>query len=380
MGGPTEVAERVGIGVVGCGTISRTYLQNLPRVPGFDVVACGDLDTGRARAAADAAGVPHAGGPEDVIGRPDVDIVVNLTVPAAHAEVGVAALRAGHHVYGEKPLARSRAEADLLADAARRAGRRLGSAPDTFLGAGVQTALRLVRSGAIGRPVSAIACFQDPGPDRWHPAPEFLFAAGAGALLDMGPYYLTALTMLLGPVRRVAAMEREGPGERVVASGPRAGTRFAVEVPTHTSAVLELASGAVATAVFSFDSPRKRHGFLEIGGTEATLRLPDPNRFDGPLRLCPAGTDEWREVPTTGARLGRGLGVAELAEAIAADRQHRANAEVAAHVLDVAAAVTESGTRRRFVDVTSGFAEQQPLDPAWAPGEVGVAPERPPLQ
>ena len=369
----TTGRQPVRVGIVGCGVISRTYLANLTRIPSVDVVACGDLQPERAREAAEFAGVPVWGGPEVVIGESGVDLTVNLTVPAAHAAVSLAALRAGQHVYGEKPIASSRAELAELVAAAAQSGRRVGSAPDTFLGAGIQSAARLIAAGAIGRPLSALLGFQGPGPQRWHPAPEFLFAAGGGPLLDMGPYYLTALVTLLGPVRRVGALTSTATTERVIGAGPRAGTSFPVEVPTHVTALIELASDAVVTSVFSFDSVVSRTGFVEINGTEGALRVPDPNRFDGPLRLRRPDSDEWEEVPTTGTALGRGIGVAEMVEAIAEDRPHRADAGLAGHVLDTLLAMIESGASSGFVPVDSTCSVPAPVAADWDP-LTGAAP------
>ncbi|APU16448.1 MULTISPECIES: Gfo/Idh/MocA family protein [Actinoalloteichus] len=360
-------ADRLRVGVVGCGTISRAYLENLIRIPSVRVVACGDLLPERAAEAAALAGVDVWGGPETVVGSPDVDLVLNLTIPAVHAEVAEAALAAGQHVYGEKPIANSRAELAGLVAAAERADRRLGSAPDTFLGAGVQSAIRFIQAGGIGRPLSAVVSCQGPGPESWHPAPEFLFAAGGGPLLDMGPYYVTALVAMLGPVERVSAVARQAWSERVIGSGPRAGTRFPVVAPTHTSAQIELACGAVVTAVFSFDTALRRQGVLEVNGTEGTLRLPDPNRFDGVLRLRRPGAQEWEDLPTVGATLGRGLGVAEMAEAIRAGRPHRADARLAGHVLDTLLSIGESAEQARFVPVTSRCASPAPLGDDWSP-------------
>ena len=271
--------------VVGCGNISKQYLKNLATFPDVQVLFCADIDAGRAKAQAAAYGVPASGSPEQALEHPDVQLVVNLTIPAAHAEVASAAIAAGKHVWNEKPLAPDVAAGRALLDQARAAGVRVGCAPDTVLGAGIQSARRLIAAGAIGTPISALTLLQGPGPESWHPDPEFLFAKGAGPLFDLGPYYLSVLATLFGPATRVAAVGRRDRDTRVIGSGPRAGTEFAVEVPTYMSALAQYAGGQAASLLFSWDSPLSRSGFVEITGTEATLAVPDPNQ----VRRRPAG-------------------------------------------------------------------------------------------
>ena len=244
-------------------------------------------------------------------------------------------MAAGKHVWNEKPLALDTTAGRGLLAAAARAGVRVGCAPDTVLGAGLQTARRLIASGVIGEPRSALTLMQDPGPERWHHDPEFLFRRGAGPLFDIGPYYLSTLATLFGPAEQVAALGRRSQPSRVIGAGPRAGTTFEVEVPTHVAALIGYAQGPAATVVLSFDSPLRRHGFVEITGTEATLSLPDPNRFDGDIRVRPTGRDDWETVPAAGAAAGRGLGVLDMARAIRAGTPHRASGELALHVLDI---------------------------------------------
>ncbi|MFD0665244.1 Gfo/Idh/MocA family protein [Thermocatellispora tengchongensis] len=282
----------VGVGVVGTGVISAQYLRNLTAFPDVRVVGVADLDPERAAAVAAEHGVPAAPDVASLLATPEVEIVLNLTIPAAHAAVATAALQAGKHVYGEKPLALDPAEGEkVLAEAASR-GLRVGNAPDTFLGAGLQSAGRALQQGVIGTPVAVSAITQGPGPEGWHPSPEFLYQRGGGPLFDLGPYYLTAITALLGPVSRVAATARRARDRRVIGSGPKAGTSFEVEVPTHVTALLDLASGAGVAATFSFDSALPRHA-IEIIGTEGVLALPDPNTFTGPLRVRHPGDTEW---------------------------------------------------------------------------------------
>jgi predicted dehydrogenase len=356
----------VGVAVVGAGVISRQYLTHLTTFPDVRVLGVADLDTARAADAAGAYGVPVSGDLGTVLALPEVEIVVNLTVPAAHAAVATEVLRAGRHVYGEKPLALDPvAGAKLLAEAGER-GLRVGNAPDTFLGAGLQSALRAVRSGAIGTPVAATTTVQNPGPEAWHPNPEFLYQVGAGPLFDLGPYYLTALVTLLGPVARVAATARSARPSRTIGSGPRAGTSFAVEVPTHVTALLEFGQGPTCDSTFSFDSPVARRT-IEIIGTEATLAVPDPNTFEGPLRIRGKGEEEWRDLPVTGTAAGRGLGVLDLARSLRAGAPHRASGALAQHVLATMAAIADSAGSGEFVAVAADCPQPEELPADWDP-------------
>ena len=271
----------VGIGVVGAGVISQTYLENLTSFPDVKVVAIGDIIPERAQAKAQEHGVPAWGTLEDVLANPEVELVVNLTIPQVHIEVSSAAIAAGKHVWTEKPLGLDREGARrLLSDAAAK-GVRVGSAPDTILGPGFQTAKRAISEGVIGTPLFVQTAFQTQGPDLWHPEPAFLFANGAGPLLDMGPYYFSALVSLLGPIAGVAARGSRFRTERQIHTGPRAGETFPVEVPSSVQVVSTFEGGQHGTHLLSFDSALERHGVVEIHGTEGSMVLPDPNRFDG---------------------------------------------------------------------------------------------------
>jgi predicted dehydrogenase len=341
----------VGVAVVGCGTVSGEYLGNLTSFPDLTVLCCADLDIGRAKARAAEFGVPAAGTLAEALAHPGVDLVVNLTIPAAHAAVAMAAVGAGKHVWNEKPLALALAEATDLLDLARLTGVRVGCAPDTVLGAGFQSAVRLISSGGIGVPLSALGLTQDDGPESWHQDPESFYAPGAGPLLDLGPYYLTALATVFGPARRVAAVGRRARDTRTIATGPRAGAEFAVGVPTHVAALVEYQGGGSASLLFSFDSPLLRHGFVEITGSEATLAVPSPNKFDGELRLRRAGDTEWTALPAAGSKAGRGTGVLDMA----------------LHVLETMLAIERSAATGGFEEVHSSFTPPGPLPPRWDP-------------
>ncbi|HUY49565.1 MAG TPA: Gfo/Idh/MocA family oxidoreductase [Streptosporangiaceae bacterium] len=360
-------AQPVGVAVVGCGTISNEYLRNLASFPDLRVLFCADLDIERAKVQAARYGVPGAGTTEQAAQHPDVELVVNLTVPAAHAEVARAALAAGKSVWVEKPLALDTSAGQRLLTEADRAGVRIGCAPDTVLGAGLQTARRLIAAGAIGVPQTALAMMQDPGPERWHPDPAFLFQRGAGPLFDIGPYYLATLATLFGPAGQVAALGRRSWETRIIGSGPRAGTAFGVDVPTHVAALIGYTRGPAASLLLSFDSPLRRHGFVEITGTEATLALPDPNRFDGEIRIRATGSDDWTAVPAAGATAGRGLGVLDMARALRGGEPHRASGELALHVLETMEAIARSISAGTFERVQTTFTTPDVLQADWDP-------------
>ena len=358
----------VGVGIIGAGNISTQYLDNLTTFPDVAVLFIADLDAARAQEQAEKYGVPGFGSTEELLAHPDIEIVVNLTIPAVHVAVAMQALAAGKNVWTEKPIALDRESGALLLAEAQRLGLRVATAPDTFLGAGLQTGRRMIADGRIGQPLTALALFQVPGPESWHPNPDFLYAAGAGPLFDMGPYYLTTLVQNLGPVTRVAATASTSRASRVIGSGPRAGETFAVGVPTHISALLEFEGGASAQAVFSFQSHLKRAGFVEIAGTEGTLVFPDPNMFDGELVLWGDG-DEPETIVTT-SETGRGTGVVDLARAIRADAPERASGELAFHVLDIMVSIVEATESGSFVDVASTVDVQPPLPDGWDPRAV----------
>ena len=356
----------VGVGVIGAGTISEQYLPNMLGFPDLDVRFVADLLPEVARRRADQFGVPASGSVEEALAREDVELVVNLTVPVAHAAVAAAALAAGKHVWNEKPIATDLPSAEALVAQAEAAGLRLGTAPDTVLGPGLQTVRRLIDSGAIGTPQTASAVIQYPGPHRWHPNPDFLYQPGAGPLFDMGPYYLTALTEAFGPIARVAARGATAGPTRIIGSGPRAGEEIPVAVPTYVAALYEFQHGGVAQATLSFDSPLQRMGVVEIAGTEATVVAPDPNRFTGEVWIWRDGTER-EAVPVTGVEGGRGIGAVDMARAIRGDGEHRATGRRGLHVLDAMLATAASIASAEFVPVQSRFEPSSALPEDWDP-------------
>jgi predicted dehydrogenase len=353
----------VKVGVVGCGNISGIYLQNAGRLGVLDVVAVADLIRERADAAAKKYGVPRVCTTEELLADPEIELVLNITVPKAHAEVALAAVEAGKSVYNEKPLAIAREDGKRLLEAAREKGVLVGGAPDTFMGAGIQTCRKLIDDGWIGEPVAAVAFMICHGHESWHPDPEFYYEVGGGPMFDMGPYYLTALINLLGPVRRVTGAARTTFPERTITSQPKFGKVIRVEVPTHVTGLLEFASGALGTMVVTFDVWHASLPNLEVYGSTGSLRVPDPNTFGGPVLIRRAGASEWSEVPLTHpyAENSRGIGLADMAYALRSGRRHRASGELCYHVLDLMHAFHEASDRRRHVRIASTCKRPDPV-------------------
>ncbi|WP_426724622.1 Gfo/Idh/MocA family protein [Curtobacterium flaccumfaciens] len=363
----------VGVGVIGAGVISDQYLSNLTVFPDVTVRFIADIDLPRAAAQAEKWGVPGSGTVEELLADDDIEIVVNLTIPAAHVEVALQALAAGKHVWGEKPYALDRASAAELRDAAAAAGKTVSVAPDTFLGAGLQTALRTIRDGRIGTPLNGLTLFQSPGPESWHPSPEFLFAYGAGPLFDIGPYYITTLVQTFGPVKKVTATASKSRATRTIGSGPKAGTEFPVDVPTNHSALIEFENGGSAQSVFSFESDRGRTGFVEIAGETGTVVFPDPNNFDGDTELYALGSEEPETIPAVGSTYSRGTGVVDLARSLRAGDENRVPGALAFHVLDVMVSIAEAAERGEAVLVESTVSPSPNLPEGWDPAERTLA-------
>lgn len=354
-------------GIIGAGNISTAYLNNLVRTPDVTVTSIADLDSPRAAQRAAEYGVSWARTVDDLLTDPDIDLVINLTVPAAHVSVGLHAIIAGKHVYGEKPLGLDTASARTLLESGAAAGLRTATAPDTVLGPGIQTALRMIADGTIGRPLSAVVRFEVSGPESWHPSPEFLFARGGGPLFDMGPYYLTSLVMALGSVIRIHGVGGTSRATRVIGSGPRAGTAFPVEVPTLVAGLLEFESGAIAQVTFSFQSAKSTTGVLEISGEDGTLVLPDPNMFYGTLGLWRSGADAPDLIEIPEPAITRGTGVVELARAIWESRPERCSGALGLHVLEIMEALQSAVQAGGPVDIASRAPDVSPMASDWSP-------------
>ena len=365
------MAGKVKVGIIGCGNISGQYFRGCAAFGILDMVACADKLPERAKAQAKEFGIARACSVDELLADPEIRIVVNLTVPKAHAEVNAAALEAGRNVHCEKPLAVTREEGRRTVELAKSKKLLLGCAPDTFLGGGIQTCRKLIDDGWIGEPVAATAFMACPGHESWHPAPEFYYETGGGPMLDMGPYYLTALVNLLGGARRVAGSAKAAVPERIITSQGRFGERIPVETPTHITGVIDFESGVAATVLMSFDVQSHRLPIIEIYGTDGTLAVPDPNGFGGPVRLRRRGASDWEQIPLTHSPdVGRGIGVADMAYALEHGRPHRANGDVAFHVLDLMLAFEASSVSGRRVELESRCDRPAPLPMGLLPGTL----------
>jgi predicted dehydrogenase len=363
--------KSVSVGVIGCGNISAAYLKAAKAFPILDIVALSDANPEAAKARSAEFAIP-ARPVDDVLADPAIEVILNLTVPKAHVEVGLKAIAAGKHVHSEKPLGVTVAEGRSLVDAAKAKSLRLGCAPDTFLGGAHQTARQCVDDGLIGRPVGGTAFFMCPGHERWHPNPGFYYLAGGGPMLDMGPYYVTDLVNLLGPVASVVGVASRTRSERLVTSEPLKGARVPVEVATHVTGALSFVSGALVSMTMSFDVPRHRHGPIEIYGEVGSLIVPDPNFFGGKVEVATAA-EEWREVPTRHAYADgnyRILGLADMAQAIRTARPHRASGDLAFHVLEVMEAFQKSSETGAAIAIASRPERPAPMPTRLKAGEL----------
>jgi predicted dehydrogenase len=357
------------IGIIGCGNISDIYLKAGSKFPILHITACADIDQQRAQAKANQYNI-HALSVDELLSDPSIDLIINLTIPGAHAEIDLAAIEAGKSVYSEKPLALDCASGRQVLEAAHNKGLRVGCAPDTFLGGGLQTCRKLIDEGIIGEPVAATANMISHGHENWHPNPAFYYQPGGGPMFDMGPYYLTALVSLMGPVARVNGSTRTTFPQRTITSQPLSGQVIDVQVPTHVVGLLDFANGAIATIVTTFDVWASTLPWLEIYGTEGSMRLPDPNTFGGPVFVRIGREKEWREMPLSHgyAENSRGLGVADMAHAIENGRDHRANGTLAYHILDIMCAIHDSSDTGQAVYLESTCQRPAMLPPDLSQG------------
>jgi predicted dehydrogenase len=357
------MTEKVKIGVVGCGNISGIYLEQMQTFDILEVYAAADLIEEKVQRQTKRYGVPRIMTHEEMLADPNIEVILNITQPDAHADVALKTLRAGKSVYNEKPLCIRREEAREMLRIAAEKGLRVGCAPDTFLGAGLQTCRKLIDEGAIGEPIGATAFMTNHGHESWHPDPEFYYMVGGGPMLDMGPYYLTALVSMLGPVQRVTGTTRITFPEREITSEPKRGKKIHVEVPTYITGLLEFGSGAQATILTTFDVWKANLPRIEIYGSKGTLQAPDPNTFGGPVGLWKADSKEWEEIPLLPIRSqnSRSLGLADMAHAIRSGRAHRANGEMAYHVLDIMHSIHDAAREGCHITMSSSCTRPAPM-------------------
>lgn len=365
--------NKVKIGIIGCGNISSIYMKNLSTM--FDITevsACADIILENAVAKAKEFDIKKACSVEDLLSDPDIKIVVNLTTPSSHFEVSMAALEAGKNVYVEKPLTLTRQQGLEIINMAKEKGLLVGGAPDTFLGGGMQTCRKLIDDGWIGTPVAATAFMTCHGHESWHPAPDFYYKTGGGPMFDMGPYYLTALLSLMGPVASVTGMTKKTFPTRTITSKPHYGEIIDVDVATHVTGLLEFESGAIGTIITSFDVWGANLPFIEIYGSLGSLKVPDPNTFGGPVLIKLAGQSEWVEMPIAYGytQNSRGVGVADMAYSLLPGRDHRANSDLTYHVLDIMHAIEDSSKEGKHIQLKSTLIRPAALPLGLIPGEL----------
>jgi predicted dehydrogenase len=360
------------VGVIGCGAISNAYFKHLAPFSAYaKITACADIDLERARKKAAEHGVVKAYSVQELLADPEIDAVLNLTIPGAHASVNLQALKAGKHAYCEKPFSLTYKEGLKVLAEAKKRKLRVGCAPDTVLGGGIQTCRKLIDDGVIGKPVGATANMLCHGHESWHPSPEFYYHAGGGPLFDMGPYYLTSLVTLLGPVKSVSALAKTTFKERLITSQPLHGKIIKVQTPTHLCGGLEFGQGVVATVTMSFDVWAHRQPMLEIYGTEGSLQCPDPNCFGGEVQVWTTKTKTWEKVPLTHSdQLGRGVGIADMAYAVQQRRPHRMSGELALHIVEVMESFLVAAKAGRKIAMKSRCRQPEPLPQGLPVGQL----------
>ncbi|MDA1190819.1 MAG: Gfo/Idh/MocA family oxidoreductase [Candidatus Poribacteria bacterium] len=342
------------IGIIGCGNISRAYFNGAKNTDLLTIKACADMRLEAAKERAEQYGV-EALSVEELLADPEIELVVNLTIPRAHVEVGLQCLEAGKHTYSEKPFGVDIESGKRLVDKGRETGLRVGCAPDTFLGAGVQTSRKAVDEGAIGRPIAGTAFMCGHGHESWHPNPAFYYDLGGGPMLDMGPYYVTALVNILGPVKRVAAVTTKAFNERLATSDGAKGQVLPVHVTTHLAGTIEFVNGCIVTMIMSFDMWRHALPCIELYGTEGSIKVPDPNGFGGDVRVAKS-RGEWESVELAFPNNARMIGVIDMVQAIKSGRPHRVSGDLAYHVLEVMTAFDRSSESGEHIVMQSTVA------------------------
>lgn len=357
------------VGIIGCGNISNTYLKNAARFKDIELVACSDIKMDIARQKAEEYKI-RALTVDEMLSDESIEMIINLTIPQAHAEVNMKALNAGKHVYCEKPFALNLNDAAKTIELASKKGLRIGSAPDTFLGAGYQTCRRMIDEGKIGEPIAGTVVMLGRGPEKWHPNAPIFYQKGAGPMFDIGPYYMTALVSLLGPAKSVSAYTSRAFKEREGGAGPYAGKKFKVEAFTHYSGTIEFHNGALINVAVSFDIYRGAHNPVEIYGTEGSMICPDPNTFGGTIKLYQPWMKDWTECNFSHrySDNSRIFGAADIAASIRSKREQRCSAELARHVLEIMLSFEEASKSGKKYILKTKCEKPAPIDPSLPEG------------
>jgi predicted dehydrogenase len=365
--------KKVKVGIIGCGSISSIYFKNCKMFDNLDITACADLIIERAKEKAEEFNISKACSVDELLSDKGIQIVINLTIPKVHTEVNLKALDAGKHVYVEKPIGLSREGAEKVLGRAKKKELLVGCAPDTFMGAGIQTCRKFIDDGNIGKPIGATAFMMCHGHESWHPDPEFYYKRGGGPMFDMGPYYLTALVNLIGPVRSVMGMTGTSFPERTITSKKKYGNKIKVEVPTHVAGLMEFEKGTIGTVITSFDVWAHKMPYVEIYGTEGTLRVPDPNDFGGIPLVKRSGDKDWSEIPLTHgfSDNSRGLGISDMARAIDTGNSFRPDGKLAFHVLDIMQSIHESADSGKQIKLKSTCRRPEPMPAVKGGHEAG---------
>jgi predicted dehydrogenase len=353
------VKDKMKIGIIGCGSISHAYFGGAQKTDVLEIKSCTDIRMDAAKSAAERYGC-QAVTFDEMLADPEIELIVNLTIPKAHIEVALRAIEAGKHTYSEKPMGVSTEEAYKLVELAKKKGLRIGCAPDTFLGAGGQTARKTLDEGAIGRPIAGTAFMCGHGHESWHPNPAFYYDLGGGPMLDMGPYYVTALVNILGPAKRVAGVTTKAFEERIATSQAVMGLHIPVKITTHLTGVIEFVNGAIITMIMSFDMWRHSLPCIELYGTEGSMKVPDPNGFGGPVMVS-TPKDNWSEVPLPFPNNARMIGVIDMVSAIRSGRPHRVSGDLAYHVLEIMTAFDKSSQSGQHIEMKTKIERPAPL-------------------
>ena len=368
-----ELIFMMKIGMVGVGCISGIYLKNFAETfKEVELVAVCDLIRERAENAQKKYNIPKLYDTmEELFADPEIDIVLNLTRPYEHYGVSKGALLAGKHVYCEKPLGITIEEGEELVKLAEEKGLWLGGAPDTFMGAGIQTARKLIDEGLIGDFIGGRFVMANHGMETWHPDPDFYYQAGGGPLFDMGPYYITAMINLLGGVKSVYGYGHASYPTRLITAKEHYGEIIEVNTPTHIESILTLENGKNVSLFTSFDIYSSKQTNIEIYGTKGTLYVPDPNMFGGEIRLYRPEQEKTQEIPLAFSykQNSRALGLADMAKALQTGREYRPDSSMTFHVLEIMDSLLKSGRERREVAIESRFAPRKPM---LSGGQMGI--------